>query len=309
MTQQIVTLDSQILNLTSLCKRKTKYTIIDSIAPAEKAEALERGDLMHKMLEVYEGLRCNIARLRSDTWRDLAEAGLVVFDEETGALVRNEDNKDPFNFAIRAGRFFATKMDLGADEIEEVIYQFTEYIEYYRDDPWETLDLESVGTKLLYEDEDLKLLYTFKIDRLAKRERIIAPWDYKTSKKRSETSSLSNQFIGYAWATGSYYVIVDKIGFQKTLSRSERFQRIILSYDQERIDEWVSDSIYWAREYAALLRNPENAPRNLTSCDKYSGCIFKTICEHSPSSRDWIIERDYRVVETWDPSKVLETKA
>lgn len=295
--QKIITLDSQILNTTQLCERRTKLTFIDGLQPSQKAEPLERGDLMHKMLEIYESLRCDMIE-NSKTWTQVREAEIRPFS--------SEDN--PKDYAILAGRIFATKMDLAAEEIEATIFQFSEYIEYYKNDPWETLALEAVGTKLLFEDELFKILYSFKIDRLAKRDQIIAPWDYKTSKQRKQTSTLSNQFIGYAWATDSNYVVVDKIGFQKTLKPEERFQRIFLSYDNERIDEWVKNSVQWALAYANILRHPEETTMNLTSCDKYNGCIYRPICERTPSSREWIIQRDYVVGEKWDPANDLEMK-
>lgn len=293
--QNVITLDSQILNTMQLCERRTKYTFIDSIVPSEKAEALERGDLMHKLLEIYEGLRCNLVDYESQTWRTLHEAG---FTDESRTTAKE--------YAVRAARFLASRMDLGVDEINSIIYQFEEYVEYYKDDPWETLALESTGSKVLYEDDETKIIYTFKIDRLAKKDTILAPWDYKTSKMRRPTSSLSNQFMGYAWATDSNYVIVDKIGFQKTLSPAERFQRVFLSYDNERIEEWKANATFWAFKYAALLDNPSGSTMNLTSCDKYSGCIYRPICEKGESGREWVINRDYVKTEKWDPAKALE---
>ena len=295
-----ITLDSTILNTISLCERRTQYQFIDAISPSVKGEALERGDLMHKLLEVYESLRCNLLDADSSTWKALQEAAILH--------PLTDDIKD---FAISAGRYFATKMDLPPDEIEEVIFQFEEYIDYYKSDPWDTLALESVGSKVLFESEELKVLYTFKIDRLAKRDQIIAPWDYKTSKRRSETSSLSNQFIGYAWATDSNYVIVDKIGFQKSLTREDRFQRIFLSYDAERIAEWQLNATKWAIAYARLLEgdDPLSNSMNLTSCDKFGGCIYRPVCEKPPSAREWIISRDYVQGERWDPAAELEEKA
>ena len=294
---QTVTLDSTILNTISLCERRTKYQMIDAIHPSIKGEALERGDLMHKMLEVYESLRCNLVNPESGTWKTLLDADFNRMEEGKFA-----------EFAIEAGRFFATKMDLHPDEIEETIFQFTEYIEFYKDDPWDTLSVEAIGSKVLFENSDLRILYTFKIDRLAQRDKIIAPWDYKTSKRRSETSSLSNQFIGYAWATDSNYVIVDKIGFQKSLKRDERFQRIFLSYDNERIEEWRENAIHWALAYYQLLKRPNVSSMNLTSCDKFGGCIYRPVCEKAPSAREWIISRDFVQGERWDPSSELEAK-
>ena len=295
--QRIVSLDSQILNSIQLCERRTQYAFVDSIAPAEKAEALERGDLIHKMLEIHNGLISNCARHESDTWVAMREFGLTI---EVCAT-------NPLEYAVKAARLFAAKMSLPTEEVEECIFQFKEYSDFYKHDTWETLAIEEVGAKVLFEDDYLKVIYNFKIDRLARNGSIIAPWDYKTSKRRTETSSLSNQFIGYAWGTDSSYVVIDKIGFQKTLKREERFQRIILPYEQERITEWQQNAIHWAFVYDACL-NTGKFTMNLTSCDKYSGCIYRPICEKGPSSRQWVIERDFQPRETWDPAKYLEAK-
>jgi hypothetical protein len=105
-------------------------------------------------------------------------------------------------------------MSLDPDVVDGTIYQFKEYTTHFQHDEWQPLAVEEVGTKCLYEDEILKILYNFKIDLMAQKGHILAPWDHKTSSRRGTVNSLSNQFIGYAYGVGVNYVVVNKIGFQ-----------------------------------------------------------------------------------------------
>ena len=97
---------------------------------------------------------------------------------------------------------------------------------------------------------------------------------------------------------------MNKIGFQKTLKPAERFQRYILTIDDTRIKEWISNAIYWVMQYAQFV-DDDFYPMNLTSCDKYSGCMFRKICETDPDNRAWKLERDFKTVEEWDVAKQL----
>jgi hypothetical protein len=100
---------------------------------------------------------------------------------------------------------------------------------------------------------------------------------------------------------------MNKIGFQKTLTPAERFQRFVFNIDKDRIEEWKVNAIWWVRLYADCIES-DNYPMNLTSCDKYSGCIFKRICESDPNSREYKLARDFSTVEKWDVAKSLEAK-
>jgi len=104
---------------------------------------------------------------------------------------------------------------------------------------------------------------------------------------------------------GMNNIIIDKIGFQKTLKPVERFQRYILTVDDQRIAEWVENSIYWLKVWAHQLKIGV-FPMNLTSCDKYGSCIYGSICESNPEGLNWKKERDFIVGEQWDVAKVLE---
>lgn len=301
----IISFDSQNLNAIQTCARKAELQFIRNLQPTTKAPALEKGDLLHKMMEIYDGLKGNCVNLESDTWLKIQEAQLISGVDD---LLESPTEKKIL-FSIEAGRMFASKMDLPTEVSAEVIYQFSEYCKFYTNDPWSTLAVEEVATRVLYEDEEIKVLYSGKLDRVVEQGNIQAWMDHKSSERRSEPSSMSNQFIGYCWLLGMNHGIIDKIGFQKTLKPHERFQRFIITVDDARIKEWESNSIYWVRHYLNENLKKEFFPMNLTSCDKYGSCIYQSICETSPEGREWKMERDYVVGEQWDVGKVLESSS
>lgn len=293
MSKKVVHCDSSVLNVIQQCARKTQYSFIYNLQPHERDEALEKGDLMHKMLEPYYSMLLDQGpNPNSDTWQELQ------------LLAGVKPEGDPVKIGVDAGLYFASKMAIPSEISNEVIDQFVAYCEYYKHDSWHPLAVEDVGSKILYEDDDLRIMYNFKVDLLAERGNLQAPFDHKTGSRRQEPSSLSNQFIGYCYALETDTIIVNKIGFQKTLKPAERFQRYILNVTKDRIEEWTDNSIYWIKQYAQF-QEKDFFPMNLTSCDKYSGCIFKKVCESAPENRDWKLTRDYTTVEQWNVAKSL----
>lgn len=297
--QKILSIDATTLNAFQNCARKAKYSFIDNLRPPEKEEALERGDLIHKMMEVYYSLQLKNFDFNTEVWKEIISSGIKAPANKKHEVIRD--------FSIQIGQYFSTKMDLGIEDIEESIFQFREYANYYQHDSWCPLAVEEVGSKILFENEEYKFIYNFKIDLVAEQGKIIAPFDHKTSRRRQEPSSLSNQFIGYCYGLGMSNIVINKIGFQKSLTPQQRFNRFILTIDDARINEWVENTVWWCARLVQAKEN-DNWPMNLTSCDKYSGCIYSRLCESDPESRLYKIERDFKVDRPWDVARELEVK-
>jgi hypothetical protein len=301
MNQKIVSFDATILNTLQNCAYKTNLAFIQNLRPIIKSEALEEGDLMHKMLEVYYGLKGHCARLDSEVWKTLNDAGLLPTfygeDQELDQIVE---------FCKQVGLFYATKMDAPPAELEEVIYQFTEYVGFYKYEEWHPLAVEEVGSKILFEDDNWKIIYNCKTDIVSEKGSLIAPWDHKTGRRRQAPRALSNQFRGTCFVLDKTKIMINKIGFQKSLSPPERFQRFLLEIPQTVLDEWVTDTIYWGKLLHSYIEE-DYWPRNMTSCDKYSGCVYASICDKAPENRLYEIERNFTVEKDWDVAKVLES--
>lgn len=293
-----IALDSQILNTVQACARKVNFEFIQNWRPTEKAEALEKGDLMHRMLAHYYR-----AKLEGRT-------DINVAIEE----------------AVELAHVASINMDLNESTIDENIMQFKAYCLYYQNDGWKPLEVERPFSKVLYRREDevvwrvgdvvateqtpnavktvlsegLQILYEGVIDLIADTPHGIFVTDHKTASRRSTPSKLSNQFMGYCWATESFNFIVNRIGFQKTLAASERFQRPFLSYNKQILDEWAQNAIYWTKMLVHYI-DTGFFPPNFTSCDKYSGCIFQKVCESIPEVREFKLVSNFYVGEPWSP--------
>lgn len=78
-----------------------------------------------------------------------------------------------------------------------------------------------------------------------------------------------------------------------------RMHRELIQRDQAQIDEWLGMLGYWLQqmEVAALAAS---WPMNETSCDKYGGCDFRSICSKSPASRQLWLDKGFRQ-QQWDP--------
>lgn len=110
---------------------------------------------------------------------------------------------------------------------------------------------------------------------------------------------------GNSFATGIKTVLINKVGFQKTLSRADRFRRYPLFYTEYNWKRWQANTIWWGQQYDFYIQTG-TWPENRTSCDKYAGCIFQPVCAaSSDAAREYIIESQFVVGEDWDPTNVL----
>lgn len=296
MSKKILVADSQILNTVQSCGRKTQMEFRLNLRPQKKAEALEKGDLIHRMTHPYYYGRI----INPKPHHYFVKDSDGVEQPHPYAKFIGMPHKDLVDTCIEIGRTASFDMDLEPEYRNECLKQFQEYAYHFAGDGWMALEIEQSFSKKLYEDDDLIILYEGIVDLVADTPMGVVVVDHKTASRRSEVSDLSNQFLGYCWALDVPRLVVNRIGFQKTLSAKERFQRIIMNYPQGRLDEWQYWATYWLKVYAFYLEN-DVWPPNFTSCDKYSGCIFAPVCSRLPEAREFIMEQKYRVVEPWSP--------
>lgn len=278
-SKRIVALDSQILNTIQLCARKVKLSLVDNYGPSMKPSYLETGGLMHTCLEAYYTMLRDGA-----SWKDAVQFGII------------------------AGKKYSISFSISTEEIDTVLYQFTEYTEFYRTEGWIPLDIERPFSAILYDSPTLQIIWEGRIDLTIKiqgyGEKVF--WvDHKTQKRNQELSPLANQFMGYCWFTGTYSGIVNKIGFQKTLAREDRFKRPMVNYSKVRIEEWETNTLIWV---GYLLDYIDSGiwPANFTSCDKYAGCVFQEVCTKDPDMRQYTLDKKYLIHEPWNPAGELK---
>lgn len=282
MNKAQMVLDSQILNNYQACPTKAYYAFILNAKLPIKTEDLDKGDFIHYMLKFHYKLVMHNQQHRGK---------IIPYEEIINIVKRKAEN-------------YVLKLDLPAELAIQVYKTYDEYARYYQNEHWQILEVERPFAKVLYEDEKIRIIYCGIIDLLTN----VAIVDHKSSSKRGEPTGLSNQFMGYSWAFGVNNLVINKVGFQKTLEPKDKFERYTKSYFKEILDEWQENTIRTALELYDDYNNLEQMTKkkNLTSCDKYSGCIYRKLCESNKEVREFILSKNYSIGEPWKPLKSIE---
>lgn len=282
-----IILDSQILNSIQACPLKTDLSFNKDLRPNITATPLEEGDLLHKMMESYYS-----------QLKDCLDNS-IVYD--------NEKFKSTLEQAISAGEAHYLTLSISPKEASDVIYQFKENITFHRLDGWKILEVEKAFIKELYKDNNLGIFLTGKIDVIVDIPNFgVSVVDHKSSKRNQDPDPLSNQFTLYSWATDLKKVMINRVGFQKTLTPEERFRRQPLYYTDEQTERWLLNTIWWCKFYYFCLEN-DSWPENRTSCDKFGGCIFSKVCQSATEEgRINRLKSDFTKSEKWDITRHLK---
>ena len=178
-----------------------------------------------------------------------------------------------------------------------------QYVDYYRNDHIVPIDVETVKSKILYEDDEIRILWKAKLDLTADNNQGIYPYDHKTMKQNRNTNSMNNQFIGQCLIMNTRNVFINKIGFQKTLPPEEKFIRQPISYSASRLLEWQSETLPYYAKLLLMYASAEHFPPNFTNCEsKYGNCNFLKVCEADPSDRERELKLYFKVGPTWNPT-------
>ena len=182
-----------------------------------------------------------------------------------------------------------------------------QYHKHYFNDFWVTLDTEIVKSRIMYQDDEIRILFKSKLDWIVDTNNGIYPCDHKTMKQNRDTLSLNNQFMGQCLQLDTTKVIINKVGLQKTLKPEDKFKRVPISYSSERLLEWQSEILpYWCKQY--LVWNEQGYfPPNFNSCEnKFGKCEFYNVCESNPAMREEELRNTFKVGETWNPQNSEE---
>lgn len=276
-----IVFDASKLDMFNLCAERFNNTYNLNIRLPRKATPLDRGTLVHLASEVYYNSIKN---------------GVKYQDAVDLALHKTKE----------AG---VTSTDLDNDTINRVIEVMEEYFEYWRheDQYFIINEVEQPFMYKLFEDDDIIIYLSGKIDMVVSDNKYVnLPYDHKSYDRSYETGRMTNQFMNYCCATNSNYLVVNKIGFQKTLKPHEKFKRVPLSYDHLILEQWKNNVISILKHYVDCVIN-SNWPMNYTSCDKYNRqCEYYNLCDSSgKEAKSYKILSDYIVVPEWDVTKSM----
>ena len=279
-----IVLDTTMLDTFCSCPEKFNLRFNKNKVTPVKAMPLDRGTIIHTGAEAY--------------YKELSESHnwVKAVDELVAAI-----------------KIDGVESDLDSDMVKRCVEVMLEWSSFWRskDESYEILATEEPFAYLLHEDENIKLTMIGKIDLLftdyPQYER--CPMDHKGYDRSSNTRRFVNQFCNYATATGSNYLIVDKIGFQTSLKPSEKFKRLPMCYDPLILEQWKQDVIKWAYIYLDCVLN-NSYPRNMTSCDKYNrDCEYLEVCDASGNeAKIYKLEANFKTAEPWDVASSLGLK-
>ena len=264
-----------------MCERKYRNRYRHNLHPLENAKPLDRGTLVHLACETYYG-----------------------------DLQRGVHFNDAVQHALSAVRTAGIDTDLEVDEILRVIEVMEEYFDHWRvaDQAFQIVEVEKPIMYLLHEAEDWKFYLSGKIDLIISDNRYTnLPIDHKSYDRSYPTSRMPNQFKNYVNALQSNFLVVNKIGFQKTVPVHEKMIRVPLSFDPLYLDTWKQNVIKVIEWYVHCLAT-DYWPTNETSCDKFNRkCEYLEVCDSSgEEAADFKMMTMFKKGEPWDVTKVLK---
>lgn len=294
-----IILDASKIDLFETCPRRyeLRYLKNKALPIKDKAPALDLGTLAHSGFEVYFS-----ALAEGANYNDRMQASLMKI---------REISSDP------------DASSLEPEDVKQLLQSFEESCDYWRSEDencLEILNVEQPFAYVLYEDDDVRIIVSGKIDLLvnfngigrnASYKRL--PIDHKTFSRDTQLLRKSNQFINYCNATESYFLVVNRVGLhdssaKKPKSAEEKFKRIPLSYDPIYIKEWKENVTKMIlQEYLTCVGN-DYWPEKPTSCNKFNRlCEYYRICDTSGNYQDKIIklETEYVDAPEWDVTKGL----
>lgn len=294
--------DSTSLGYLKTCPRLYQYIMIDGWAPRGESVHLRFGLEYHSALEHYDHLRVE------GQDHDTAITNCIRRVVERVA----DWAPDP---ATRAGRY---------KNKDTLLSLIIDYLDHFSNDPASTY-IKSDGTPAVElsfrfpldfgpeAGQDFYML-SGHLDRVVEFNSQLLVMDRKTTTTTLGSYYFAqyephNQMTLYTLAGRLLLnapirgVIIDAA--QIMLEKPNAFARGFTYRTDDQLEEWLADlrtllsinEVYAANDYW---------PMNDTSCDKFGGCRFRSICTKSPSIREKFLTTDFDKLEVddrWNPLK------
>ncbi len=267
--------------MTCECKFNYRFNLNKTLPT--KAPQLDRGSILHMGFEGY-----------------------------FNALKNRIEFKERIAISRAAMQKASIETELQDDILERIEAVFIESCNVFRDrdEGMEVLAVEQPFSYVLHEDESIRLVMIGKIDLLVNEPGYVnLPYDHKSYERDYPLDRKANQFCNYTYATGSNYLVVNRVGMQTTIIPVKKHKRVPLSYDPLFLESWKKNVIKWAYRYLDCVIDKE-WPLNTTSCNKYNRmCEYDDVCNASgQEAKSYKLTALYEDSEVWDVSKSLGQK-
>lgn len=336
-----IILDATMLTSIMTCPRLTDFRFNMNLQGiGGKSNSLECGSIVHKFLEIYYRVKSQGIKHSEAVGYGMAAAELYISgcihctDFDTKCTCDNGkvshtgvgDNMDVYEVDCTECNKGVKKPSCGhipndypgvtntPAENEGyligwkwVLETCQQYVDYYYADFWVPIESEVVKGEILYEDDEVRIMWKAKLDLLMDTNDGIFPVDHKTMKQNRDTVSLNNQFMGQCILSKTRRMYINKVGFQKTLKPAEKFIRVQMNYSASRLMEWQSEILPYYSKSLLMYAETGYFPPNFSNCEsKYGNCNFKSVCESEPILREDEIKRLFVVGPVWNPTNPTE---
>ena len=306
-----IVLDATVFSTVMGCPRESDFRFNLHLQPISgKSNSLECGSIVHKFLEVYYGTIIQGIPKSQAFGFGITAAELYIKGCPHCTDFKSTPKIPKPTCGHKIDDYPGVKNTPKESEIKPypktgwawVLDTCQQYTEFYRNDFWVPLETERVKGKILYEDDEIRILWKAKIDWRVDTNNGIYPVDHKTMKQNRDTVSLNNQFIGQCLVEGTRSMIINKVGFQISLKPEEKFKRIMMSYSAERLLEWQSETLPYYAKLLLMYQETGHFPPNYDHCEgKYGNCKFVHVCESDPGMRESEIKKLFYVGTEWNP--------
>jgi hypothetical protein len=294
-----ISLDATILSTLMSCARLTDFRYnLNMVSTAGKSPSLEKGSIVHKVLETYYSHIINGFNRDQSIGQALSAGKMYAMGCTCSGFVPSAEQPEP-ECKHKPDEYPGVKLDV--KDVQWVLDTCMEYFKYYENDHWVPLEVEVTKGEVLYEDDEIRILWKAKLDLVVDTNQGIYPVDHKSMMQRRPTLSLNNQFMGQCLIQKTRGMFVNKIGLQQTLKPADKFQRVLVPYSIDRLLEWQSTILPYYAKLLLMYTNDGYWPPNFTHCEsKYSICEFKDVCESNRDMREEELRNNFMVGTGWD---------
>lgn len=257
-----LSINSHSLTNFQRCESYYLFNDLVGIEPIKKREALSKGTLVGRYLNLYYYNKIKPKRLFS---KCLGNALFWVYK-------------------------FSKELEWSQTQAFDLFQVLVKYHQTYKSETWKPVAIESGFSKTLYEDEDNLIVYEGRVDLVIEDSGKLKPVDHKTEKHRNPIYEFNNQAIGYCWALGSTEFIYNYL----TLTKVPEFYRQVHPISQAQIDSWITRTTDWAFRIKAAIVEKVFLP-SMQCVSQYGRCPFSLICEQPKDDiKKFIIGANYK---------------